>query len=119
MCRGELSDFSFVRAPGLGEGCIKAEGFETNLTFHQSHRLRVMLSGSASVERKRLLHHYHECLIAYSEMATILDKHATCRDFVKTYKRAEDIRLRFERARAELHRHMDQHGCEMPEASTV
>jgi len=119
MCRGELSHSSFVRAPGLGEGCIKAESFETNLTFHQSHRLRVMLSGSACVERKRLLHHYHECLIAYSEMATILDKHATCRDFVKTYKRAEDIRLRFERARAELHRHMDQHGCEMLEASTV
>jgi hypothetical protein len=52
MCRRELSDFSFVRAPGLGEGCIKAEGFETNLTFHQSHRFRVMLSGSACANGK-------------------------------------------------------------------
>ena len=69
-----------------------------------------MLSASARVERKRLLHRYHECLVAYSEMATFLDAHATYRDFVKTYERAEDIRLQFERARAELHGHMDQHG---------
>ena len=72
-----------------------------------------MLSVLACVERKRLLRQYHGCLKAYSEMVAVLDEHVTYRDFARAYKRAERIRLQFERARAELHRHMEQHGCEM------
>jgi hypothetical protein len=46
-------------------------------------------------------------------MVIVLDEHANRRDFVKTYERAEGIRFQFERARDELQRHMNQHGCEM------
>ena len=76
-----------------------------------------MLSVLACVERKRLLHEYHECLKAYSEMVTVLDEHATCRDFAKTYERAEGIRLQFERARAELQKQRAPEGKDTPKAN--
>jgi len=45
-----------------------------------------------------------------------LDLVSTRYEFEETHECAEGVRLLFERASTELHRHMEQHGCEMLES---
>jgi len=46
-------------------------------------------------------------------MVTLLDTVSSYADFVETYELAEKARVLFDRARAELLKHVQEHGCEM------
>ena len=67
----------------------------------------------ACPEMERLQQQYRRALAAYWEMVTLLDNVSSFCDFEEAYELAEGVRLLFDRARVELHEHIEQHGCTM------
>ena len=55
-------------------------------------------------------------LLTYWEAMHRLDHVSSHCEFEETHERAEGVRLLFEEARTELHRQIEQHGCELLEA---
>ena len=64
-------------------------------------------------EKERLRRRCRAYLLAYWEMMHRLDHVSTHGEFEEAHERAQGVRLLFLGARAELHSHMEQHGCEL------
>jgi hypothetical protein len=71
-----------------------------------------MLPELVCPEKERLDRRYRACLLAYWEAATLFDSVTDEREFQEVSERAEGARLLFLCARAELQRHLEQHGYE-------
>jgi len=54
---------------------------------------------------------YRVAVRAYIAVAIALDGLSSHQEFEEAYQRAEEVRLEFEHARADLNQHMQEHGC--------
>ncbi len=54
---------------------------------------------------------YSVAVRAYIAVAIALDGLSSHQEFEEAYQRAEEVRLEFEHARADLNQHMQEHGC--------
>ena len=64
-------------------------------------------------EKERLRRRCRAYLLTYWEMVHRLDHVSTHREFEEARERAAGVRLLFLGARADLHKHVQHHGCEM------
>jgi len=64
-------------------------------------------------EKERLRIRCRTYLLAYWEMTNRLGHASTHREFEEAHERAEGVRRLFVDARADLHKHMEHHGCEL------
>ena len=64
-------------------------------------------------EKERLRRRCRAYLLTYWEMMHRLDNVSTHREFEEAHERAAGVRLLFLGARADLHKHVQHHGCEM------
>ena len=73
-----------------------------------------MLSSSDCPQQKFLRDKYFAAMQAYRDMIPAMTLASGNRqDFEQAYTRAEDVRWSFVRARVELERHMQEHGCSL------
>ena len=75
--------------------------------------LHCMQPVSECSEKERLRRRCRAYLLVYWETMHRLDLVSTHREFEEAHERAQGVRLLFLGARAELHSHMEQHGCEL------
>ncbi len=65
-------------------------------------------------ERERLAEQYRTASKIYKDATASLAA-VSPDQFEETYQHAEGVRMIFERARADLEEHIQQHGCEAPD----